>query len=147
MGHNPNMRSRSHPDHLSPLLQAAGMRPTRQRLALAAVLFDGRDKHMSAEQVYAAVRKNRARVSLATVYNALHQFTDAGLLREVLIDSDSVYFDTNMDSHHHFFDSATNELHDIPAESVRIARLPEIPEGRRLESVNVIIRLQADTKK
>src|ERR1700733_13722914 len=89
------------------LLQDAGLRPTRQRMALAALLFDGCDKHMTAEQVHAALRRNRTRVSLATVYNALHQFTEAGLLREVTIDSNSIYFDTNTGSHHHFFD-ATN---------------------------------------
>ena len=97
------MRSFAHPDHLPPLLQAAGLRPTRQRMALAAVLFDGCHKHMTAEQVYAAARK-KAPLSLATVYNALHQFTAVGLLREVLVDSNQVYFDTNISSHHHFFD-------------------------------------------
>jgi Fur family iron response transcriptional regulator len=129
-------------DHLRALLQAAGLRPTRQRLALAAALFDGRPRHVTAEQVHAAVRVKRSKVSLATVYNALHRFTEAGLLREVVIDSSRVYFDTNIDTHHHFFDQATGLLHDVPAEAVSIARLPKLPRGRRLDRVDVIIRLR-----
>jgi len=135
------MRSCAYPDHLPPLLQAAGLRPTRQRMALAAVLFDGCHKHMTAEQVYAAARK-KAPLSLATVYNALHQFTAAGFLREVLVDSNQVYFDTNISSHHHFFDENAGELYDIPAKAVRLARLPKPPKGRRLDRVDVIIRLR-----
>ncbi len=136
------MRHKLHPDDLPPLLQAAGIRPTRQRMALAGVLFDGCPKHMTAEQVHAAVRKNRARVSLATVYNALHQFTAAGLLRQVLVDSSRVYFDTNIDAHHHFFDETSGQLHDIPAEAVSIDRLPKPLKGRKVERVDVIIRLR-----
>jgi Fur family iron response transcriptional regulator len=136
------MQPRSHPDKLPPLLQAAGIRPTRQRVALASVLFDGCPKHMTAEQVHAAARKNRARVSLATVYNALHQFTTAGLLREVLVDSSRVYFDTNISAHHHFFDEKSGLLHDIPAEAIGIARLPKPLKGRRVARVDVIIRLR-----
>jgi Fur family iron response transcriptional regulator len=136
------MKPRAHPDHLPAFLQAAGLRPTRQRMALAGVLFDGCPKHMTAEQVYAAARKNRTRVSLATVYNALHQFTRAGLLREVLIDSNRVYFDTNISAHHHFFDQASGRLHDIPASAVRIARLPKPPRGGKIDRVDVIIRLR-----
>lgn len=142
MGHNNAMQSRAQHGHLPPLLQAAGIRPTRQRLALAAVLFDGMPKHMTAEQVHAAIRKTKARVSLATIYNALHQFTAVGLLREVLVDSNRVYFDTNVDRHHHFFDEKTGRLEDIPASAVRIARLPKVPSGRRLDRVDVIIRLR-----
>ncbi len=86
--------------------------------------------------------KTRARVSLATVYNALHQFTAAGYLREVLVDSARVYFDTNTDPHHHFFDEAGGGLHDIPAKDVRISRLPKAPEGREIDRVDLIIRLR-----
>src|SRR3984885_6294898 len=103
------MKSHPQPDHLPSLLQAAGLRPTRQRMALAAALFDGCPKHVTAEQVHAAVRRSRSKVSLATVYNALHSFTEAGLLRQVVIDSNRIYFDTNIDRHHHFFDPASGE--------------------------------------
>jgi Fur family transcriptional regulator, iron response regulator len=97
---------------------------------------------MTAEQVHAAVRKARTQVSLATVYNTLHQFTSAGLLREVVIDSTRIYFDTNTEGHHHFFDESTSELQDIPAQDVQIARLPKAPPGRKLGQVDVIIRVQ-----
>jgi len=130
-----------HPAQLPAFLQAAGIRPTRQRAALAAILFDGAPKHMTAEQVHAAARTRRSKVSLATVYNALHQFTEAGLLREVLIDSARVYFDTNTDAHHHFFDEASGDLHDIPAAAVKLARLPKPLKGRKVARVDVIIRL------
>ena len=133
-----------HPQHprLQALLQAAGLRPTRQRLALAGALFDGCPRHVTAEQVHAAMRVKRSKVSLATVYNALHRFTEAGLLREVVIDSNRIYFDTNIDMHHHFFDQATGLLHDIPAKAVHISRLPNLPRGRQLDRVDVIIRLR-----
>jgi Fur family iron response transcriptional regulator len=108
---------------------------------MATLLFDGCDKHMTAEQVHAALRRNRSRVSLATVYNALHQFTTAGLLREVMIDNAGIYFDTNTGSHHHFFDAPTGKLHDIPADAVHIARLPKLPRGRKLDRVDIVIRV------
>jgi len=128
------------------LLQAVGIRPTRQRTALATLLFDGCDKHMTAEQIHAAVRKTKTRVALATVYNTLHQFTAAGLLHEVVIDSNRVYFDTNTGNHHHFFDETTGQLRDIPAGNILIARLPKAPPGRALDRVDVIIRLCAAAK-
>ncbi len=137
------MKAKKQHGHPEAILQAAGIRPTRQRTALAALLFDGCDKHMTAEQIHAAVRKTKARVALATVYNTLHQFTAAGLLHEVMIDSNRVYFDTNIGNHHHFFDEATGELHDIPADNIHIARLPKTPPGRKLDRVDVIIRLRA----
>jgi Fur family iron response transcriptional regulator len=130
-------------EHSQTVLQAAGIRPTRQRRALATLLFDGQHKHMTAENVFAAARKDRTNVSLATVYNTLHQFTKAGLLREVVIDSNRVYFDTNVGPHHHFFDETTGRLHDIPADTVHIAQLPRIPRGRKLDRVDVIIRLRS----
>src|SRR5882672_4682070 len=108
------------------LLQKAGLRSTKQRQMLAALLFDGAYKHVTAEQVHAAARKRRMQVSLATVYNTLNQFTDAGLLREVVVDSARVYFDTNTESHHHFFDEQSGCLTDVPGRDVRIARLPPI---------------------
>lgn len=134
--------SRTQHGRLPFLLQGAGIRPTRQRLALAAVLFDGIPKHLTAEQVYAAVRKSKIRVSLATVYNTLHQFTKAGLLDQVVIDANRIYFDTNIKPHHHFLDQTTGELQDVPAAAIRIAKLPKPPAGRRLDRVDVIVRIR-----
>jgi len=122
------------------LLRAAGLRSTRQRQALATLLFDCAHKHMTAEQVHAAATKRHMDVSLATVYNALHQFTQAGLLREVVVDSARVYFDTNTGNHHHFYDEESGRLSDVPASSVVLSRLPHPPVGRKLGRVDVIIR-------
>lgn len=135
------MKTRKQNNRAPGFLRAAGIRPTRQRTVLAALLFDGCDKHLTAEQVHAAVRRKKNHVSLATVYNTLHQFTKAGLLRQVVVDANRVYFDTNVTAHHHFFDATTGQLHDVPAHAVQVSRLPKPPPGRKLERVDVIIRL------
>ncbi len=97
-------------------LRAAGLRPTRQRLALARLLFDGADRHVTAEQLHSEARANNVPVSLATIYNTLNQFTEAGILREVVVDALSSYFDTNVSHHHHFFCEEDRNLVDIPGE-------------------------------
>jgi len=137
------MKTGKQNDYSVMLLQDAKLRLTQQRRTLAALLFDGTHKHMTAEQIHAAACKKRRRVSLATVYNTLHQFTAAGLLREVVIDRNRIYFDTNTGSHHHFFDETVGSLTDIPAHSVEIARLPKAPKGTELRQVDVIIHVHA----
>jgi len=137
------MSTQSRKAHIANILQDAGLRSTQQRLALGALLFDGVDKHVTAEQVFDAARKKRARVSLATVYNTLHQFTEAGLLREVVIDANQVYFDTNTTNHHHFFNETKGCLTDVSASSVHVNRLPKLPAGLCLNRVDVIIRVKA----
>lgn len=124
-------------------LIGSGLRLTQQRRALAELLFDGTHKHMTAEQVYASMQKKRANVSLATVYNTLHQFTAAGLLREIGIDATRVYFDTNTQTHHHFYDDQTGHLIDIPEKAVGISHLPKSPKGTRFERVDVIVRVRS----
>jgi Fur family transcriptional regulator, iron response regulator len=123
-------------------LQLARLRPTRQRLALARLLFDGRDRHVSAEMLHADATQAGIRVSLATVYNTLHQFTDAGLLREVVVEPGRSYFDTNVNDHHHFFDEHSGRLQDIPGTDVHVASLPQPPEGTVVSRVDVIVRLR-----
>lgn len=124
-------------------LRSAGLRPTRQRLALGALLFGGgRDRHVTAEQLHAEVAARGSRVSLATVYNALNQFTAAGLLREVVVGPGRLYFDTNTGDHHHFYVENDGTLLDIPADRVAIARLPSAPDGMRLERVDVVVRVR-----
>lgn len=125
-------------------LTQAGLRSTRQRLALANLLFDGMDKHVTAEQVFDMAKKARVPVSLATVYNTLNQFSAAGLLRQVVIDSSRVYFDTNIGDHHHFFHESDGKLTDVPAAAVHINKLPRLPAGQKLERVDVIIRVRDD---
>jgi Fur family iron response transcriptional regulator len=125
-------------------LRAAGLRPTRQRLSLAKLLFEPGDRHVTAEQLHQEATDGRIRVSLATVYNTLHQFTSAGLLREVVVQPGRSYFDTNTSDHHHFFIEASGHLQDIPGDSVALAKLPEPPEGTRISRVEVIVRVAKD---
>ena len=122
-------------------LKAVGLRPTRQRLALARLLFDGPDRHVTAERLHGEARKASIRVSLATVYNTLHQFTEAGLLREVVVSPGRFYFDTNVSDHHHFFHESSGRLQDIPGDRVMISDLPAAPEGMVLKRIDVIIRV------
>ncbi|MDA5194625.1 iron response transcriptional regulator IrrA [Govanella unica] len=123
-------------------LRQVGLRPTRQRLALARLLFDmGYDRHMTAEALHEEAVRAGARVSLATVYNTLHQFTDNGLLREVVVDCGRAYFDTNVTDHHHFFYEDGGRLEDIPAGLVEISNIPQ-PLGGTVSRVDIIIRVK-----
>lgn len=122
-------------------LRNAGLRPTRQRIALAKLLFDGCDRHVTAESLHAEALDNTIRVSLATVYNTLHQFTDAGLLREIVVDSHRCYFDTNVEDHHHFFHEDSGHLEDIPGDEVVVSKLPQAPGGRTVRRVDVVVRI------
>lgn len=122
-------------------LRETGLRPTRQRLALAKFLLDGGDRHVTAETLHNEALARGMRVSLATVYNTLHQFTKAGLLRQVTVDANRSYFDTNTSDHHHFLFEETGELRDIPQDLVRLAKVPAAPEGAEIRRVDVVIRL------
>jgi len=126
---------------LSERLRCAGLRPTRQRLALAALLFGSGDRHVSAELLHSEALSAGEHVSLATVYNTLHQFTQAGLLRELAIDGAKAYFDTNTSNHNHFFHEQAGELIDIPGNSIRVDGLPEPPDGMRISHIDVVVRL------
>jgi Fur family iron response transcriptional regulator len=125
-------------------LRAAGLRPTRQRLALARLLFDGAHRHVTAEQLHSEARHANIQVSLATVYNTLHQFTGAGLLREVVVEPGRAYFDTNISDHHHFFFEDDGRLVDIEARQIAPLSLPSAPEGMAISRVDVIIRCRRD---
>ena len=122
-------------------LRAAGLRPTRQRVALAELLFFGPDRHVTAEQLHSEVLAADEKVSLATVYNTLNQFTRAGLLRELVVDAGRSYFDTNTHHHHHFFFEETGRLEDVAGENVRFDALPQAPRGTEISGVDIIIRL------
>jgi Fur family iron response transcriptional regulator len=123
-------------------LKAGGLRPTRQRLALARLLFEGGDRHLTAEQLHTEALAADIRVSVATVYNTLHQFTKVGLLREVVVEPGRSYFDTNVDDHHHFYFESTGQLQDIPGEQLHVGELPVAPEGTRIARVDVVVRVQ-----
>ena len=123
-------------------LKAAGLRPTRQRLALAKLLLESGPRHVTAEELFHEARNAGIPVSLATVYNTLHQFTGVGLLREVVVDLGQSYFDTNISHHHHFFDESSGTLTDIPDQEIEIGRLPTPPLGSEIDRVEVIVRLR-----
>ena len=123
-------------------LRQAGLRPTRQRVALAGLLFAKGNRHISAENLHEEAMTNRVPVSLATVYNTLHQFTEAGLLREVAVDGSKTYFDTNVSDHHHFFIEDDNRVVDIPPGLMGVDDIPEPPEGYEISRVDVVVRLR-----
>ncbi len=124
-------------------LLRGGLRPTRQRLALAALLIgDGKDRHVSAESLFEAARASGEAVSLATVYNTLRAFCEAGLLREITINGAKSYFDTRLDDHPHFYWEDSAELCDAPSEDLRISGLPRPPEDAEIARVDVVIRLR-----
>lgn len=127
--------------HILDRLQDVGLRPTRQRLALGRLLFDGDDRHVTAEQLHAEARHARISVSLATIYNTLHQFTAAGLLREVVVDAGRSYFDTNVHEHHHFFNEESGRLLDIEGTRLSVSDLPTPPPGMAISRVDVIVRV------
>jgi Fur family iron response transcriptional regulator len=127
-------------------LSRGGMRPTRQRLALAGLLVgDGMDRHVTAEGLYAAAGQAGEKVSLATVYNTLRAFCEAGLLNEVVVDGSRSYFDTRMDDHPHFYWENSHDLTDAPAEDLQITGLPPAPDGMAISRVDVVIRLKPST--
>lgn len=123
------------------LLRRAGLRPTRQRLALGTLLFEGEDRHVTAESLHAEATMAGQHVSLATVYNTLHQFKRAGLLRELAINGAKAYFDTNTSNHNHFFVEEEGELRDIPGHAIRVDGVPEPPEGMSITHIDVVVRL------
>ena len=123
-------------------LRAAGLRPTRQRLALGKLLFDGCDRHVTAEALHGEATKAGAQLSLATVYNTLHQFTTSGLLRQVIVDGEKTYFDTNTGDHHHFYREDDGMLLDIEHDHIRVSELPTPPDGCRIDRVDVVVRVR-----
>jgi Fur family transcriptional regulator, iron response regulator len=145
----PSSANASHPNlagcpvhQLKGMLRDAGLRPTRQRVALGWMLFGKGDRHVSAEALHEEALKARVPVSLATVYNTLHQFKDAGLLRQVAMEGSKTYFDTNTTDHHHFFIEGEDRMVDIPGPHLDVANLPEPPEGMEIARVDVIVRLR-----
>ena len=124
------------------MLRQVGLRPTRQRMALGWILFGKGDRHLTAEMLYEEATRAKVPVSLATIYNTLHQFTDVGLLRQVAVDGSKAYFDTNVGDHHHFFIEGANELFDIPGADVILDKTPSAPEGFEVARVDVVVRLR-----
>ena len=124
------------------MLRQVGLRPTRQRLALGVLMFAEGDRHFTAEMLYEEACRAHVPLSLATVYNTLHQFTDAGLLREVAVNGSKTYFDTNVSDHHHFFIESEHNLVDTPSADGIVGELPPVPEGYEISRVDVVVRLR-----
>lgn len=136
-------RPRKTSHEIAALLRDAALRPTRQRLALANLLLGGPDRHVTAEMLHAEAVVAGERVSLATVYNTLHQFKRAGLVRELAIEGSKAYFDTNTSNHNHFFIETNGELLDIPGDAIHVDGLPEPPPGMKIAHIDVVVRLVA----
>lgn len=126
-------------------LERHGIRPTRQRLALMELLF-AEPRHISAEGLLTLARRRGIAVSKATVYNTLNLLRRKGLLREVPVDGGRTFYDTNLSHHHHIYNVDTGELRDVPADTVSLARLPELPRGTEPDGVDVIIRVRSRTR-
>ena len=125
-------------------LRRVGLRPTRHRIGLCTLLFAGPARHVSAETLHTEALTAGLKISLATVYNTLHQFVAAGLLRQVHVASGCMFFDTNTHFHHHFYDEAQGTLIDIPAQGVAVCGLPPPPRGRKLVQIEVVARLRPE---
>jgi Fur family iron response transcriptional regulator len=124
------------------MLRQVGLRPTRQRMALGWILFGKGDRHLTAEALYEEATRAKVPVSLATIYNTLHQFTEVGLLRQVAVDGSKAYFDTKATAHHHFFVEGEDILLDIPGAEVLVGKTPTPPEGYEISRVDVVVRLR-----
>ena len=122
------------------LLLRAGLRPTRQRAALAELLFKG-DRHVTAEALHSEASVAGADISLATVYNTLHHFKQAGLVRELAVEGSRTYFDTNTSNHNHFYFEDTQDVVDIPNGTIGLDKLPTPPEGYEIAHVDIVVRL------
>ena len=131
-------------EEIAVMLRTHDISPTSQRVEIARTLFL-RGEHLSAEDVFALVNGESMRVSKATVYNTLGLFAARGLIREVIADPTRVFYDPNTSPHHHFYDTSTGKLMDIPAEDVQIRGLPALPAGMSMEGVDVIVRMRPST--
>ncbi len=136
------MQERIDETEVTAKVRSAGLRPTRQRVALASLLFAKGDRHLAAEELHEEALAAGFPVSLATVYNTLHQFTEAGMLRIVAVEGAKTYFDTNTSDHHHFYIESDNTLLDIAGGPVTVTNLPEPPEGMEIANIDIVVRLR-----
>jgi len=123
-------------------LRKNGLKPTTQRLAIYKILFSEGDKHFTAEEINKLAKSNGFKISVATIYNNLNQFVEAGLLKKRQVDNNRSYFDNNVSDHFHLFDEETNTLTDIPPSSVKFAKLPKLPKNKQIKNINLIINIK-----
>lgn len=124
-------------------LRAAGLRPPRQRIVIASLLFRETHRHVTADNLFQDIQLIDQHLSLATIYNTLHHFSEVGLLRRICTSSERVYFDTDTGNHHHFYIMEKDKIIDIPKEETLIQKLPVAPDGYEIASVDIIIHLKA----
>ncbi len=144
MANGSDMNIAEHSVEIAEKMKHAGLRPTRQRIMLGGLLWARQEghRHVTAEQLHNEAKDMKIQVSLATVYNTLHQFTNVGLLKEIVVDNNRCYFDTNIDEHHHFFNESTGELGDIAADAIQVGAVPAPPHGTSIASVDVMVRVR-----
>ena len=135
------MRKNEHIDNALKMLEISPLKVTEQRLAMIKLLFKNGAAHFTAEDIYEEVNKQRIKISLATIYNCLNQFRKFGIIKAIKVSSDKIFFDTNMKEHHHFFCVQSAKLIDVETNKVKISKLPKIPRGKKLKSVDVIINI------
>ena len=135
------MSKNQHIDKALKTLEISPLKVTEQRTAMIKLLFENGAAHFTAEDIYEEVNKKKIKISLATIYNCLNQFKEFGIIKAIKVSSDKIYFDTNLKDHHHFFCVKSSKLIDVETNKVKISRLPKIPRGKRLKSVDVIINI------
>ncbi len=127
------------------ILKMAGLRTTKQRLALVSLLFGGEHRHFTAEMIYEEALNARLDISLATIYNSLHHFVNRGLLRELHLNNQQSWFDTNTHSHFHYYDDQKNEVFDVPhTDTEQIKDLIAIPKGYTIKDLDVVVHLKRE---
>ena len=135
------MYKNEHIDKALKMLETSPLKVTEQRLAMIKLLFKNGAAHFTAEDIYEEVNEKKIKISLATIYNCLNQFKEFGIIKAIKVSSDKIFFDTNLQEHHHFFCVKTSKLIDVETNKVRISKLPELPEGKKFKSVEVIINI------
>lgn len=128
---------------LGRLLLRSGLRPTQKRIALASLLFDGPDRHVTAEDVMREAKAQGIDISLATVYNTLNQFCAAGLLNRIILEGPRTFFDTNTSDHHHIYNEDEDRLSDVPGDRIRVEGIPPLAKGEQVQSVEVLVRVKS----
>ena len=139
-------------DHLkfhTDKLRASNLRPTKQRLTICKILFNRKDTfHFTIDHLKKIVEKNiKKKISLATLYNTVHAFEKKGYLKEISLKGNKTFFDTNTKNHHHFYDEETEQLTDIKNENISINNLPKIPNGKKIEDIEITIKIASNNQK